>query len=259
MKIGVMTSNLQLGLEPGIRTAAEMGAQGVQIWVTGSELGPEQDAGTIDRTVELVKSLGMEISATCGDIGGFGAAEGLEDRIARTKAMLELTARMGVRVMTTHIGVVPEDKSHPQWRRIHDSLKELAPTCERLDVYFATETGPEHPVVLRELLDAVGSRYISVNFDPANFVMYGYDAVGAVTVLRDYIVHTHAKDGRRIGVHQIEEYPLGQGDVWWPRYIQRLQDVGYDGFLTVEREGGSNRVGEVRQAVAFLQQLLSGR
>lgn len=47
--------------------------------------------------------------------------------------------------------------------------------------------------------------------------------------------------------------------MWWPRYIPRLQEVGYNGSLTVEREGGSNRVGEVRQAVAFLQQLLAGR
>ena len=35
-----------------------------------------------------------------------------------------------------------------------------------------------------------------VNFDPANFVMVtGDDPVKGVYTLKDYIVHTHAKDG----------------------------------------------------------------
>ena len=38
-----------------------------------------------------------------------------------------------------------------------------------------------------------------MNLDPANFVMVtGDDPVQAVYTLQDYIVHTHAKDGRRL-------------------------------------------------------------
>jgi sugar phosphate isomerase/epimerase len=39
---------------------------------------------------------------------------------------------------------------------------------------------------------------VAVNLDPANFVMVtGDDPVQAVYTLKDYIVHTHAKDGVR--------------------------------------------------------------
>ena len=35
-----------------------------------------------------------------------------------------------------------------------------------------------------------------MNLDPANFVMVtGQDPIKAVHILKDYIVHTHAKDG----------------------------------------------------------------
>ena len=44
---------------------------------------------------------------------------------------------------------------------------------------------------------------VAVNLDPANFVMVtGDDPVQAVYTLKDYIVHTHAKDGRRL--HHVE-------------------------------------------------------
>ena len=37
---------------------------------------------------------------------------------------------------------------------------------------------------------------MKVNFDPANFVMVtDQDPVEGVEILKDYIVHTHAKDG----------------------------------------------------------------
>ena len=61
---------------------------------------------------------------------------------------------------------------------------------------FAIETGPEKAIVLKEFLDSLGCKGMGVNLDPANFVMVtDQDPVEAVYILKDYIVHTHAKDG----------------------------------------------------------------
>ena len=113
-----------------------------------------------------------------------------------------------------------------------------------------------------------------MNFDPANLAMVqGEDPVEGVKNLKDYIVHTHAKDGRLlkkinseafyisdvIGVeHQSEEgffieTPLGDGDVPWKEYIAALKSIGYDGFLTVEREVGEDPVADIEKAVTFLK------
>jgi len=89
-------------------------------------------------------------------------------------------------------------------------------------------------------------------------------------------VHTHAKDGIRLaesdpnyiyqcfaeGVPEnfhmdqyFKEVPLGQGSVDFEAYIKALKEIGYKGYLTIEREVGENPVKDIKDAVRFLQRL----
>ena len=120
----------------------------------------------------------------------------------------------------------------------------------------------------------MGSRGVAVNLDPANLVMVtGDDPVKAVYTLKDYIVHTHAKDGIKLvdkspeiiyGLVEEEiqtgeafrEVPLGTGGVDFPKYLAALDDIGYQGYLTIEREVGENPAADIRTAVEFLEKIL---
>ena len=101
----------------------------------------------------------------------------------------------------------------------------------------------------------------------------GDDPVQAVYNLKDYIVHTHAKDGRRnyyrapeevYGLVEAEmlaspsftELPLGTGNVDFAAYLKALDEIGYHGFLTVEREVGDTPEKDIQTAVEFLQKLI---
>lgn len=76
---------------------------------------------------------------------------------------------------------------------------ELASFADSLNSHFAIETGPETAKTLKMFLDGLGSKGVAVNLDPANLVMVtGDDPVQAVYTLKDYIVHTHAKDGIKL-------------------------------------------------------------
>ena len=120
---------------------------------------------------------------------------------------------------------------------------------------------------------------MGVNLDPANFTMVtGQDATEAVYILKDYIVHTHAKDGIMLdptqdpanvyhsfavgGVEALnacrgfKETPLGEGKVDWKSYLGALREIGYDGFLTIEREAGSNPEADIEKAVSFLREYI---
>jgi L-ribulose-5-phosphate 3-epimerase len=127
-------------------------------------------------------------------------------------------------------------------------------------VTFAGETGPEKATVLKKLLDDVGSKGLGVNLDPANLVMVaGDDPVRAVRTLAKYIVHTHAKDGVQIAggpEPSFKELPLGQGGVKWEAYLRALKAIGFDGFLTIEREVGDDPGKDIADAVAFLRTLM---
>jgi sugar phosphate isomerase/epimerase len=104
------------------------------------------------------------------------------------------------------------------------------------------------------------------------------DPVEAVYTLKDYIVHTHAKDGimkkqadpetlynffAEGGIENLnlgdyfEETPLGMGAVPFGPYLKALAEIGYHGFLTIEREVGGQPERDIRLAVEYLKQAIA--
>ena len=161
---------------------------------------------------------------------------------------------------------------------MQEACFELASYADSMDAHFAIETGPETSAVLKEFLDSLGSTGVAVNLDPANLVMVtGDDPVGAVHNLKDYIVHTHAKDGIMLqkgnpdyiyhavhpvptefeGIKYFEEVPLGTGSVDFAAYLKALEEIGYKGFLTIERECGDNPAADIKTAFDFLTKTIS--
>ena len=198
MKIGVITDCFNKSHFEGIELAASLGLSGVQIYATTGEFSPETLTDEKKAAYKkLLKEKGLVVSALCGDMGGYGfeRAEDNAERIAKTNAIVDLAVEFGAKVVTTHIGVIPDDKSHPRYNVMLSALTECGLYAKSKGVTLAIETGPEKAKTLLAFLqDTKGG--VGVNLDPANFTMVtGQDAVEAVYLLKDYIVHTHAKDG----------------------------------------------------------------
>jgi len=272
--IGVIIDSFRLPIRKAVKKAAELGASGIQVYATHGDMAPENLIGSKrGEFARLVAESGLVISALCGDLGGggFTIKEKNRDKIDRSKLILDLAKELGTDVVTTHIGVVPEDPSHDRYKIMQEAYRELAEYADEVGAHFAIETGPETSLVLKGFLDSLGSRGVSVNLDPANLVMVtGDDPAQAVYHLKDYIVHTHAKDGIRLAEKSPEvvyglakseivtgpsfiEVPLGEGQVPWPAYLSALDDIGYRGFLTIEREVGDNPAKDIGKAVDFLR------
>lgn len=271
--IGVMLDCFRLSTEESVKKAAEIGAKGLQMYATQGEHAPENMSAAKRRELlDMVKSNGLVFSAICGDLGmGFGNAEKNPDLIEKSKRILDLAKDLETDVVTTHIGVVPQDPKHPRYQIMQEACGELCRYADSVKAHFAIETGPETSAVLKGFLDSLGSRGVAVNLDPANLVMVtGDDPVQAVYNLKDYIVHTHAKDGIKLldrdpeviyGIIEDEiqageafrEVPLGEGNVPFPAYLKALEEVGYRGFLTIEREVGENPAADISLAANYLK------
>ncbi len=273
--IGVLLESFKLPVIESLDKAKALGMDGVQIRVTDGELTPENL--TPDKRKELLKAVkdrGLTVSALCGDIGRFDDPEINPGRIERSKRILDLALDLETDVVTTHIGVVPTDNKHPRYSIMQEACGELARYADSLKAHFAIETGPEEAATLKGFLDGLHSTGVAVNLDPANFVMVtGDDPVQAVYTLRDYIVHTHAKDGKRLryvapeivyglaeeemlGSSSFIELPLGEGAVDFPAYLKALEDIGYKGYLTIEREVGDDPGKDIAAAVGFLKGII---
>ena len=278
MKIGVITDCFGKPHNEGIALAGSLGLSGVQIYATGGSFSPdtlsEKDK---EGYKKLLSDNGLVISALCADMGGYGfeRAEDNPERIEKTKRIVDLAVEFGAKVITTHIGVIPADKTEPRYSVMLDALTECGLYAKERGVTLAIETGPEKAKTLLAFIeDTKGG--VGVNLDPANFTMVtGQDAVEAVKILGKHIVHTHAKDGVMLDKNQdptevyhafavggvdalnactgFKELPLGEGDVDWDAYLAALREVGFDGFLTIERECGDDPVKDILLAVDFLK------
>ncbi len=278
--IGGMVESFRLPTREAIKKAAELGLDGLQMYATSGENAPENLSGEkAKELLKFVKDCGLKFSALCGDLGrGFGNAELNPELIEKSKRILDLAKELECDVVTTHIGVVPSDPSNPRYKIMQDACGELAAYADSLNSHFAIETGPEPSAVLKKFLDSLGSTGVAVNLDPANLVMVtGDNPVVAVHNLKDYIVHTHAKDGIMItpgnpdyiyhvvhpipeefaGKRYFEEVPLGTGAVHFPSYMHALEEIGYKGYLTIERECGADPAGDIAMAAKFLREIES--
>jgi sugar phosphate isomerase/epimerase len=190
---------------------------------------------------------------------------------------MELGLELGTRVVTTHIGVVPSDPSHPRYAVLARACEKLGAFGDSIGATFAIETGPEPAEVLAAFLTDIGlPRGIGVNFDPANLKMVLRENIPqAVATLAPFIVHTHAKDGINLKAFDAEllynppedqqgvpanwndyfqEVALGDGQVDFPSYLGAVRKAGLqDLFFTIEREVGANPAADIRKAVDFLR------
>ena len=276
--IGIIINSFRTDIPTSVRKAAECGAQGIQVYATSGEMAPENLVGAKRKEfLDLVKSNGLVISALCGDLGGGGFIHKdlNKERVEKSKRILDLAKELETDIVTTHIGVVPGDPNHDRYKIMQEACHELAEYADSINAHFAVETGPETSAVLKSFLDSLDSTGVGVNLDPANLVMVtGDNPVTAVHNLKKYIVHTHAKDGKQIFFRDPEivygikkdvivtddsfiEVPLGEGSVPFPEYLNALEEIGYNGFLTIEREVGDDPEKDIRAAVDFLKKTMA--
>ena len=278
--IGVMLESFRQTTPDALKSAAAIGAKGIQMYATKGEHAPENMSKAQRRELlDMVKSEGLVFSALCGDLGkGFGHADLNDSLIEKSKRIVELAKDLETDIVTTHIGVVPSDPNHERYKIMQSACYELSRFADSMDAHFAVETGPETSAVLKGFLDSLHSTGVGVNLDPANLVMVtGDDPVKAVHNLKDYIVHTHAKDGIKLadgnpeylygvthpapaeykGVEFYREVPLGTGSVDFKNYLKALEEIGFCGFLTIERECGENPSADIATAANYLRRVIA--
>ena len=280
MKIGVISDCFKRSIEESIALAGSLNMDGMQIYAVGGEFSADNLLGNkekIDYYKKLLADNGLVISALCGDLGGHGFEIEADNatRVEKTNRIVDLACELGTNVVTTHIGVIPEDETSPKYKVMLDALKQCGAYAASRGVTLAIETGPETAPVLAGFVAKAG-KGVGVNLDPANFVMVtGQDPTEAVYLLKDNIVHTHLKDGKMLkksnpveiynvfaegGIEGLNvadyfiETPVGEGDVDFNAYIAALKDIGFDGFLTIERETGADPAKDIAKAANYARE-----
>ncbi len=176
-------------------------------------------------------------------------------RIKDTLDIINVLARLDVKApINLFTGPAPWVPTAPRlgkelmegkaWNMLFSAMDQIIPEAEKLDLTLAIEPVFGHLVhdyyTLQELLHHYRSDNLCVNFDPSHGVLYGNDTPWAISQLGEKIVHVHIKDavGKPGGLPgETFEFPLiGEGQVPWNEMFNALDEIHYQGCLTVEFE-----------------------
>ena len=170
--------------------------------------------------------------------------------------------RIGLTDVATHMGFIPECPFDPNFEPLCDAIRTVAQHLKTNGQYLLFETGQETPVTMLRCFEQVGMDNLGVNLDTANLILYGRgNPVDALEVIGKYVRNLHAKDGCfPVNGHNIGlEKRIGEGKVDFPRLFKALRRLGYDSFVTIEREieeGSPEQLRDILDARSYLQKII---
>ena len=187
-----------------------------------------------------------------------------EYREARVKNLCDgadFAKKIGLTDVVTHMGYIPENPFDPNFEPLCDAIRTVAEHLKRNEQYLLFETGQETPVTLLRCFETVGTGNLAVNLDTANLILYGKaNPVDALDVFGKYVRNLHAKDGfYPTDGHALgREVRLGDGKVNFRALFEKLHELGYDSYVTIEREiSGEQQEADVRYAKEYLENIIS--
>ena len=116
--IGVMLDSFRKPWTEALDIACELGASGIQAHGGHGLLAVKTVTPAVKKEfMAQMRDHGLVVSAICGDLGkGFGNPELNPGLIETSKRILDMAKELGTDIVTTHIGVVPQDPAHPRYR-----------------------------------------------------------------------------------------------------------------------------------------------
>lgn len=235
--------HLHLNMTPAITDGGDVFLASIaeQGWkITSTMIGFSQEDYT---TIETIKATGGIVPDQCWETN----KKCLTDAI-------DVTAKLSVPYLSFHLGFI-DGSDDDQFAKLSRRLRTLADAAEAKGIIVLLETGQETAKELRFFLEELNHPAVAVNFDPANMILYGKgDPVDAIKTLAPWIKHIHIKDALATETPGTwgTEVPWNDGQVGSDRFLNALNEIGYQGALAIERECGQSRFDDVKQAVDCL-------
>lgn len=272
--IGVFAS-VDAGLGVHLEVVRELGIPTIQLHAPHHQSRTPQAA---EAFLKKCADAGITITAVFGGFDGESYADiattartvGLvpeETRTARVREMKEIsdfTKLLGCDTVALHIGFVPHDTQSDSYRSLLEATRDLLDHIAANGQKLHLETGQETAENLLHFIGDVARDNLFINFDPANMILYGTgEPIDALRKVGRYVHSVHCKDAKWApetvrGTAWGQEVALGDGDVGMENYLRVLQEIGYRGPLTIEREIPQDPVrqkADIGQAVRLLETL----
>lgn len=179
---------------------------------------------------------GIRISAVGSPIGKIDITQDFEPHFEAYRHIVELAGILDTSFIRMFSFFMPEgeepDKFRDEVMRRTDRMVEYA-AGRNVVLFHENEKGIYGDSAARclDLMKLFYGDHFRCTFDFANFVQCGQDTMEAYEMLRPYISYIHVKDAMR---ESGDVVPAGTGDGNVAEILNRLDEEGYAGFLSLE-------------------------
>ena len=179
---------------------------------------------------------GIRISAVGSPIGKIDITQDFEPHFETYRHIVELAGILDTSFIRMFSFFMPEgeepDKFRDEVMRRMDRMVEYA-AGRNVVLLHENEKGIYGDSAARclDLMKLFYGDHFRCTFDFANFVQCGQDTMEAYARLRPYISYIHVKDAMR---ESGDVVPAGTGDGNVAEILNRLDEEGYAGFLSLE-------------------------
>ena len=143
-------------------------------------------------------------------------------------------------------------KNEKEKQEFIDAMQDAFKLAKDLDIKISLETDLS-PIAFKELLEQIDLDFIQANYDIGNSASLGFDPEEELDAYGQRILNVHVKD-RKLGGTTV---PLGTGNAKIDLVIQKLQEFGYSGGLTMQAARGVNDVETAKEQLKYVRSLLN--
>ena len=133
-----------------------------------------------------------------------------------------------------------------------DVMQDAFKLAKDLELKLSLETDLP-PIEFRELLESIDLDHVQANYDIGNSASLGFDPREELEAYGLKILNVHVKD-RKLGSTTV---PLGTGNANINFVLQKLQEIGYRGGLTMQAARGENDVETAKEQLKYVRTLLN--
>jgi hexulose-6-phosphate isomerase len=143
-------------------------------------------------------------------------------------------------------------KNETEKQEFIDAMQDAFKLAKDMDLKISLETDLP-PSDFQELLDNINLDYVQANYDIGNSASLGFDPKEELEAYGLKILNVHVKD-RKLGSTTV---PLGTGNANINYVFQKLQEIGYNGGLTMQAARGENDVETAKEQLKYVRTLLN--
>jgi hexulose-6-phosphate isomerase len=206
---------------------------------------------------KVIASTGVRIDYVCADIFMQQPLVRMTEEIkSQNKGyLLEIlknakeVGAIGVEIPFVDNSSIKNDKEKQEFI---DAMQDAFKLAKALDLNISLETDLS-PIAFKELLEQIDLDFVQANYDIGNSASLGFDPKEELKAYGQRILNVHVKD-RKLGGTTV---PLGTGNAKIDLVIQKLQEFGYSGGLTMQAARGENDVETAQEQLVYVKTILS--